>query len=99
MLTLALAVSSFALEGKVNVSLSRPAQIAGQQLPQGEYKVVFTGAGNDAQVTLTSADRKTVVKATAKVVEGAKAQNTAIVTDNGILKEILLGGKTQSLVF
>ncbi len=99
LLTLILAVSSFALEGKVSVSLSTPAQLAGQQLPKGEYKVVFTGTENDVQVTLTSADRKTVVKTTAKIVDGPKVLHTAIVTDSGSVKEILLAGKTKFLRF
>ncbi len=99
LLTLILAVSSFALEGKVNILLGGSSQLAGQQLPRGEYKVVFTGDGKDVQVTLTSADGKTVVKAAAKLVDGARARKTAVVTDNGAIIEILLGGKTQSLVF
>ncbi len=99
LLTVALAVSSFALEGKVNVLLGNPAQIAGQQLPKGEYKVAYTGDGDNAQVTLTSADKKIVVKTTAKLVDGPKMARNAIVTANGSIIEILLAGKTQSLKF
>lgn len=99
LLVMAIAVSSFALEGKVSIVLNQPAQLAGQQLPQGEYKVSFTGTGNEAKVTLTSADKKTVATANAKVVEGAKANRTAVVVGDGSLKEIILRDKTQSLVF
>ncbi len=99
-LTFILSVGAFALEGKASIKVLSPVQIAGKQVATGDYKLSYTGSGNDVQVTLTSADKKTVVTANAKLVSGAKGNSNAIVAStDGIVKEIRLAGKSEVLVF
>ncbi len=100
LLTLLFSLSAFALEGKANIRISNPAQFGGKQLPAGDYKLAFTTTGKDAQVTITSADKKTTVTSSATLVEGPKASRDAVVIDDtGAVKEIWMAGKTQRLTF
>jgi hypothetical protein len=100
LITLMFSLSAFAATGTAKIELGTPALVAGKQLPQGEYKVTWTGEGKDVQVTLTSADKRTTVTAPAKIVEGAKARTNQVVRNgDGALKEIWFGGRTQSLAF
>lgn len=99
-LTFVLSVGAFALDGKASIKVLTPVQLAGKQVAIGDYKLSYTGTGNDVQVTLTSADKKTVVTATAKLGSGTKGNSNAIVAStDGIVKEIRLAGKSEVLVF
>jgi hypothetical protein len=96
----AFSFSAFAMTGSGKVHFGNTTLVAGKQLPQGDYKVTWSGDGKDVQVTLTSEDKRTAVTAPAKIVEGPKAQTTQVVReDNGKLIEIRFGGKTQGLAF
>jgi hypothetical protein len=91
---------AFAVEGKARINFNNPVQVAGKQLKKGDYKLTWTTTGDDAQVTLTSSDKKTVVTAAAKIVSGQKADSDSIVlTTDRVLKEIRLAGKAETLVF
>jgi hypothetical protein len=93
-------LSAFAVTGSAKVELGAPTLVAGKQLPQGNYKLTWTGEGKDVQVTITSADKLTMVTAPAKIIEGPKAHTNQVVRNgDGSLKEIWFDGKTQALSF
>lgn len=96
---LTIALGAFASEGIAKVTLFSPVQVNGKQLLAGDYKVSWTG--NDSNVQVTFKHGKTdVVTAPAKVVErSATPTRTAVVNDNGSLKELQFQGKKAILVF
>jgi len=94
-----LATSAFA----TNITVSQPMTLNGKQVAPGQYKVVYTGSGSDVQVNLLQG-KNTVATAPARIEElGNKARFDAVVTDdaggNHAIKQIMLGGKKQVLVF
>lgn len=86
--------------GKGSMSLTSPAQLAGKQLPAGNYKLQWSGEGTEVKVTVLSGKQE-VVTAPAKIVERAQtALNDAIVKgDDGSIKQVWFGGKKMSIVF
>ena len=85
-----LAVGAFAAnEGSGRVTLDSAVKVGSTELPAGNYKVTWTGSGENAQVTLKQG--KTSATTTAKVVE-VRRNNDAIATksENGskVLTEI-----------
>lgn len=94
-----LATSAFA----TNITVSKTLSLNGTQIAPGEYKVVYTGSGNDVQVNFMKG-KNTVASAPAHIEERDKKANyDAVVTDDASgtsqLKQIMLGGKKQVLVF
>jgi len=94
-----LATSAFAS----SITVSQPMTLNGKQIAPGQYKVVYTGTGQDVQVNLLKG-KNTVASAPAKIEEREnKARFDAVVTDdnggNHEIKQIMLGGKKQVLVF
>lgn len=87
--------------GKANMTLSNSAQLAGKQLPAGDYKLTWTGEGNDVKVTVVNAYKKEVVTAAAKVVERPQAapNNAVIKGDDGNIKQVWFSGKKTAIVF
>lgn len=93
-----LATSAFA----ANITVAQPMTLNGKQVAPGSYKVVYTGSGSDVQVNLVKG--KNTISAPARIEEREnKARFDAVVTDEAggtrEVKEILLGGKKQVLVF
>jgi hypothetical protein len=96
---LTIALGAFASEGIAKVTLFSPVQVNGKQLLAGDYKVSWTGNDNNVQVTFKHG-KSDVVTAAAKVVErSATPTRTAVVNDNGSLKELQFQGKKAILVF
>jgi hypothetical protein len=94
-------LSAFAaISGKANMSLTTPAQLGGKQLTPGNYKLQWTGEGDNVQVTVLSG-KKEVATASAKLVDRPQAApNDAVVKDNdGSIKQVWFGGKKMSIVF
>ena len=94
-----MAVAAFAADsGTGKIHLASAVKVGSDQLPAGDYKVSWTGTGDNAQVTLTQG--KVSATAPAKVVE-AKRRSDAVVTksDNGsqVLTEIQFQNKTLVL--
>ena len=94
-----LATSAFA----ANITVAQPMTLNGKQLAPGSYKVVYTGSGSDVQVNLVKG-KNTVASAPARIEQREnKSRFDAVVTDEAggtrEVKEILLGGKNQVLVF
>jgi uncharacterized protein YcnI len=50
-----------------NVDLNQPVEVAGAQLPSGQYKVTWEGTGPNITVNFTK-DKKTIASAPAKLV-------------------------------
>jgi hypothetical protein len=75
-----LAVSAFAADGgSGKVSLASSVKVGSTELPAGDYKVTWTGSGDNAQVTLKQG--KTTATTTAQVVE-VRHNNDAVATKN-----------------
>src|SRR5215470_10999181 len=87
-----------------NINLSNPIQVGSTQVAPGDYKVEWTGTGDNVQVNILKG--KNVVATTeGKVVElPKKAENSSVTTralDNNTraLMEIQFDNRTESLVF
>jgi hypothetical protein len=75
-----LAVAAFAANGSSGkVSLDSAVKVGSTELPAGNYKVTWTGSGDNAQVTLKQG--KTSATTTAQIVE-VRRNNDAIATKN-----------------
>ena len=75
-----LAVAAFAADGgSGKVSLASAVKVGSTDLPAGDYKVTWTGSGDNAQVTLRQG--KTSATTTAQAVE-VRRNNDAIATTN-----------------
>jgi hypothetical protein len=96
------ALSAFAAgtTGKGNMFLSSGGQIGGKRLDPGDYKLQWTGDGNDIKVTVFQG-KKEVVSAPAKLVDRAEnARDNAVVKgDDGSIKQVWFGGKKMTIVF
>jgi hypothetical protein len=100
LITFMFSLNAFAATGSAKIELGATTLVAGKQLPQGFYKVTWSGEGNDVQVTLSSLDKRITVTTPAKIVEGSKPRTNMIVrNEDGTLKAIAFGGKAQSLAF
>ena len=66
-----LSIPAFAASHSQSVSVPEAVNVAGTQLPAGQYKVTWTGTGPTVQVTLKQQDVRTPATATvqAKLVE------------------------------
>jgi len=74
-----LSVPSFAAKNSQNITLTDAVKVGTTQLPAGDYKVTWTGAGQNVQVTI--ADRgKNTVTVPAKLVD-AKNGHVAVLTN------------------
>jgi len=98
-LSTSLAVTVFAAEeGSGKVTLGRSVKAGSTELPAGDYKVTWTGSGDNAQVTLKQGN--TIATTTAQVV-AARHANDAIATknENGsrVLTQIQFRDKTLVL--
>lgn len=91
--------SAFAASNTTTLTVSTPLQVNGAKLDSGTYKVTWTTAGDKADVLFKNG--KTEVKATAKLEDAKVAYpNTAIMrTNEGVMKQLWVGGKTTTLVF
>lgn len=87
--------------GKASMSLTAPAQLAGKQLAPGNYKLQWTGEGNEVKVTVLNSNKKEVVTASAKLVDRPQAASDDAVVkgEDGSIKQVWFGGKKMSLVF
>jgi hypothetical protein len=84
--------------GSGSVKLDSTVKVGSQELPAGNYKVTWTGSGDNAQVTFKQG--KTSVTAPAQVVDAKHAKDAyATKSENGarVLTEIQL--RDKSLVF
>ena len=94
-----LAVAAFAADsGTGKIHLDSAVKVGSEQIPAGDYKVSWTGTGDNAQVTLVQG--KVSATTAAKVVD-AKRRADAVVTksDNGarVLTEIQFQNQTLVL--
>ena len=79
-----LAVPAFGAGNKPQtVIIPENVQVGSTQLAAGTYKLAFTGAGSDVQVTLTQAG-KTVITFAAKVVEQKNNPGVDLNTNAGV---------------
>lgn len=102
---LALGMAMGAVAGtrqSVSVELFSPASLNGTEIPAGNYKVSWTGEGNQVQVTF--AGKKVRAEAKGTLVErDSKAQASSVVSrknGNGVptIAEVRLGGEKRVLV-
>jgi Protein of unknown function (DUF2911) len=91
--------SAFAASNTTTLTVYTPLQVNGTKLDSGSYKVTWTTNGDKAEVLFKSG--KNEVKATATLEEAKTAYpNTAIMrTNEGVVKQLWIGGKTTTLVF
>jgi hypothetical protein len=94
-----ISIAAFAADGgSGKVRLDSAVKVGSTELPAGEYKVSWTGSGDNAQVTLKQG--KTTATTTAQVVE-LRRNNDAFATknENGsrVLTEIQFRDKTLVL--
>ena len=87
-----------------NLNLASPTQIGSTQVSPGDYKVEWSGTGDNVQVNILKG--KNVVATTeGKLVElSKKAENNSVTTraldnDTRALVEIQFDNRTESLVF
>jgi len=87
-----------------NLNLASPVQIGSTQVSPGDYKVEWSGTGDNVQVNILKG--KNVVATTeGKLVElSKKAENNSVTTraldnDTRALVEIQFDNRTESLVF
>lgn len=94
------ALSAFAASGTAKLKLMSPGLIAGKQLTAGDYKMTWTGEGNDVQVTIVSG-KNTVLTAPAKLIEMANtpANDAVVKTADGSITQVRFGGKKAALSF
>lgn len=100
-LTLAvlMSVAAFAADsGTGKIHLTSAVKVGSVELPAGEYKVSWTGTGDNAQVSLKQGKVSTTT--TARVVDVKRPSNAFVVkNDNGarVLSEIQFEDKTLVL--
>lgn len=101
MAVFSLSAFAVATAGKASVTLSSPAQLAGKQLAPGNYKLTWTGEGNEVKVTIVNSFKQEVVTAAAKLVDRPQTapDNAVIKGDDGSIKQVLFSGKKMSIVF
>ena len=91
--------TAFAADGgSGKVTLDGAVKVGSTQLPAGEYKVTWTGSGDNAQVTLKQG--KTTATTTAQVLEVRRNQDAfATKNENGarVLTEIQFHDRTLVL--
>ncbi|MGA9565681.1 MAG: hypothetical protein WBS19_09180 [Candidatus Korobacteraceae bacterium] len=94
-----ISVAAFAADGgSGKLHLDNAVKVGSTELPAGDYKVMWTGSGDNAQVTLKQG--KTAATATAQVVDvRRKSDAIATKTENGstVLTEIQFRDKTLML--
>ena len=79
---------AFAAKSSEKITISHPVTVGTTQLPAAEYKVAWSEAGSNAQVTLTHG--KSVFTLPAKVVEQKNSMNSVRTESKGGT-DILLG--------
>jgi hypothetical protein len=100
-LALLLATSAFA-SNKGSLQLSEPVNVAGKQLPAGDYSVKWEGNGPNVELSILKG-KAVVTKAPARVVDlsrsaGSDAAVTKVNSDGSrSLSEIRFSGKKQAL--
>jgi hypothetical protein len=89
---------AFAASNSTQINLGSAATVAGQKLAPGNYRVSWTGEGDNVTVTFKGKDGS--ITAPAKATKGASAASTSVVTNkDGEVTEIRPGGKSTSLNF
>ena len=80
-----------------NVDLDQAVEVAGAQLPSGQYKVTWEGTGSDVTVNFTK-DRKIIATAPAKIVSNSRneqaVETTAAADHTTVLRAIDLKNVT-----
>jgi hypothetical protein len=99
-LFLVLSLMSFAATSNSEmIRFEQPVKVAGTQVAPGEYHLVWEGTGPEVQVSFMRG-KKTVVTASARVVEQPNAEKAIITNREGGSKELLsVLMKKMSLVF
>ena len=97
-----LATSAFAgSSNKGNLHLSEAAQVNGQSVPAGDYKLQWEGTGSDVEVSFMQG-KKVVTKSPARVIElkGASSSDAAVVDKSSAtpaVTEVRFAGKKYAL--
>jgi hypothetical protein len=96
-----LASSAFAGTNKGSLHLSEPAQVNGQSVPAGDYKLQWEGTGADVEVSFMQG-KKVVTKSPARVIElkGAPNSDAAVVDKSSAtpaVTEVRFAGKRYAL--
>ena len=87
-----------------NLNLANPVQIGSTQVAPGDYKVEWSGTGDNVQVNILKG-KKVIATTEGKLVElPKKAENSSVTTkaldnDTRALMEIQFDNRTESLVF
>jgi hypothetical protein len=93
-----MAVAAFAADsGSGKIHLDSAVKVGSDQLPAGDYKVSWTGTGDNAQVTLTQGKVKATTSARV-VAERRKSDAVGTKTDNGSLYLTEIQFKDTTLV-
>ncbi len=87
-----ISVPAFAASHSQSVTMPEAVTVAGAQLPAGQYKVTWTGAGPTVQVTLKQQDARTPATATvqAKLVEQKNDYTAVTINNQGGAKTVQL---------
>lgn len=92
-------LSAFAATGSGKINVISSGQIAGQSLAAGQYKMTWSGEGDQVQVQIMSG-KKTLLTTPAKLVERPYASSSdAVLISEGKIKEVRFSGKKTVLVF
>jgi hypothetical protein len=93
-----IAVTAFAADsGSGKVSFDSAVKVGSTELPAGDYKVTWSGSGDNAQVTLKQG--KTTASTTAQVVEVRRSNDAvATKTENGARVVTQIQFKDKTLV-
>ncbi len=94
----AFAITAFAADGSGKIHLDNSVKVGSTELPAGDYKVTWTGSGDNAQVTLKQG--KTSATTTARLVDVRRnSDGVGTKTENGsaVLTEIQFKEKTLVL--
>ncbi len=95
---LTVAIGAFAADS-ARFTLTDPAQVAGQKLPAGDYKISWSGSGNNVDVTFSSG-KKINVTVKAKLVETpSKNIDYARASVGDKITMFYLAGRNQALAF
>ena len=95
------ATMAFAAGSSGSLHLTEAAQISGQSLPAGDYKLRWEGTGSNVEVSVMQG-KKVLAKVPAKLVESkdAYSYDSAVVDHSGTtpsVKEVRFSGKKYSL--
>lgn len=94
-LTMALSMTAFAANG--NMNLISAGKIGTTNLTPGEYKLTWTGEGNNVQVNIVGKGVKMTVPATIVNSEKTSPHDAVVKASDGSIQEVQFNGKKTLL--